>query len=170
MTEVSTNWYVVQTHPRGERKAEDHLKRQGFDVYLPRYLKKRRHARRVDNVPAPLFPRYLFVAVDMAAQRWRSIRSTHGVSQLVCNGELPSALDVSIVDGLKRREDDLGYINLPEAPRMQPGDRVRVLDGVFTSSFGLCLEMKDNERVAILLELLGRKVRVFLDAHMVVAA
>ena len=44
------SWYVVQTHAIAEMKASMHLGRQGFEVYLPRFLKRRRHARRVEIV------------------------------------------------------------------------------------------------------------------------
>jgi transcriptional antiterminator RfaH len=57
---------VVQTHSHADAKASWHLPRQGFEIYLPKYLKKRRHARRTQIVIVPLFPRYLFVAVDMS--------------------------------------------------------------------------------------------------------
>src|SRR5947209_3993566 len=63
---AGSQWYVAQTHPRAEAKAAEHLDRQGFHVYLPNFRKRRRHARRVETVTAPLFPRYLFVSVDMA--------------------------------------------------------------------------------------------------------
>ena len=66
-------WYVAQTQPNAENKALAHLARQGFVTYLPRFLKRRRHARRIDVVAAPLFPRYLFIAIDMSMQRWRSV-------------------------------------------------------------------------------------------------
>ena len=56
-------WFVVQAQPNAEHKAVAHLNRQGFTTYLPRYLKRRRHARRMDVVAAPLFPRYLFVSI-----------------------------------------------------------------------------------------------------------
>jgi transcriptional antiterminator RfaH len=92
MTKGNSHWHVVQTHSRAEEKAVVHLMRQGYDVYLPRYLKRRRHARRSETVAAPLFPRYLFVSFDRQVQRWRSIQSTIGVSQLVCNGETPASL------------------------------------------------------------------------------
>ena len=58
-------WYVVQSQPNAELKAVAHLNRQGFATYLPRYLKRRRHARRVEIIAAPLFPRYLFVSIDL---------------------------------------------------------------------------------------------------------
>src|SRR5207248_8970534 len=79
--ELHPRWFVAHTHPHAEGKATAHLNRQGFDIYLPRYLKRRRHARQVETVVAPLFPRYLFVAIDLNVQRWRSIYSTVGVSR-----------------------------------------------------------------------------------------
>jgi transcriptional antiterminator RfaH len=170
MPEDHPHWYVAHTHPHAEAKATAHLTRQGFDVYFPRYIKRRRHARRIETVPAPLFPRYLFVAIDLNAQRWRSICSTVGVSRLVCNGEDPSPVPVGIVEALKNREDTNGFIKLDCRPRFHVGDKIRVLDGAFSSSLGLFEAMAERERVAILLDLLGRKVRVVLDADLVAAA
>ena len=72
---TGARWYVVQTQINGEAKATQNLLRQGYEIYLPRYLKRRHHARKVDFTAKPLFPRYLFVAVNKAAQRWRSIQS-----------------------------------------------------------------------------------------------
>jgi transcriptional antiterminator RfaH len=161
---------VVQTHARAETKAVHHLERQGYATYLPRYLKRRRHARRVDTVPAPLFPRYLFVAVDTAVQRWRSIQSTIGVARLVCNGDTPAPVEDRIIGGLRQREDERGYVRLERQPRFAPGDKVRVVEGVFADCLGLFEQMNDRERVALLLDLLGRKVRVILDGDFVAAA
>ena len=164
------SWYVVQTQPNAERKAVFNLNRQGFQTYLPQYLRRRRHARRVDYVKAPLFPRYVFVAIDVMSQRWRSIHSTNGVARLVCNGDVPAAVASRIVEQLRGREDAQGCIRLIERPMFSPGDMVRVQDGVFDACLGLVEGMSDGERVAILLDLLGRKVRVFVDADLVTAA
>ena len=84
-----------------------------FATYLPRYLKKRRHARRVETVLAPLFPRYLFVAVDMATQRWRSISSTFGVTQLVCNGDDPAPIADDIIDEFAVAKTNMGPFVFP---------------------------------------------------------
>jgi transcriptional antiterminator RfaH len=160
----------VQTHPRAEHKAAAHLNRQGFEIYLPQCLKIWRHARRVETVAAPLFPRYLFIAVDIAAQRWRSIQSTIGVVRLVCNGDAPAPVPEAVLTGIKEREDECGFVRLERRPLFAQGDSIRVLDGVFAAHLGLFEGMSDNERVTILLELLGRKVRVVLNAGCVAAA
>ena len=167
---ASSRWYVVQTHVHAESKAAAHLLRQGYEIYLPRYLKRRRHARRVENVPAPLFPRYLFVGFDREAARWRSIQSTQGVSHLICNSNEPALLPASVIMELRKREDADGHIRLDLRPLYAPGDKVRVVDGIFGDSFGLFEGMADRDRVAILLDLLGRKVRVVLDRESVAAA
>lgn len=167
--ESALRWYVAHTHPRAEATAAAHLRRQGFNAYLPRYLKRRRHARRVDTVAAPLFPRYLFVQVDMGTQRWRAIQSTVGVAHLICNGEAPAVLHDHIIEALKQRED-AGLIRLDQRSRFRSGDKVRVLDGAFADALGLFEEVADNDRVTILLDLLGRKVKVRLDLESVVAA
>jgi transcriptional antiterminator RfaH len=167
---TATRWYVVQTHVHAERKAQLHLDRQGFDAYVPRYLKRRRHARRTELVAAPLYPSYLFVGCNPAIQRWRSIHSTIGVARLVCNGDGPAVLDAAIIDGLKSRENAQGFIELKRRPLFAAGDKVRVREGVFSDCLGLFESTSDHERVAILLELLGRKVRVFLDEEFVIAA
>jgi transcriptional antiterminator RfaH len=167
---MTSRWYVVQTQPHAECKAMGHLIRQGFATYLPRYLKRRRHARKIETVAAPLFPRYLFVTVDMETQRWRSIHSTFGVTRLVCNGDDPAPVPPAVVAALKVREDAGGFVQFERRPRFAPGERVRIVDGVFADTLGLFEGMADRERVAILLDLLGRKVRVLLDEGAIAAA
>ena len=170
MTSSQPGWYVVQTQPNAESKAVIHLGRQGFATYLPRHLKRRRHARRVDVVAAPLFPRYLFVEIDMAIQRWRSICSTVGVSRLISAGDVPTPVPDHVVAILKGREDANGFIQLERQPQFRVGDKIRVREGIFSDCLGLYDGMPDRDRVAVLLDLLGRKVRVLLDAEAVVAA
>jgi len=167
---ASARWYVVQTQVNGEAKAAQNLRRQGYDIYLPRYLKRRRHARKVDFTAKPLFPRYMFVAIDMASQRWRSIQSTIGVARLVCNGDDPAAVPGGVVPALRAREDDEGFVRLNLKPTFASGDKVRVLAGAFIDNTGLFNELADHDRVSILLDILGRKVRVLLDADLVGAA
>jgi transcriptional antiterminator RfaH len=170
MSDCAERWYVVQSQPNAELKAVTHLNHQGFTTYLPRYMKRRRHARRVEHVRVPLFPRYLFVSIDIATQRWRSIFSTFGVSRLVCNGDTPQAMPDNVVKSLKEREDAEGCVLLNLRPPFQAGDKICVLDGVLAGCFGLYEGMKDAERVAVLLDLLGRKVRVLIDVEKVAAA
>jgi transcriptional antiterminator RfaH len=167
---LTSQWFVAQTRPNSESNAARNLERQGYQIYLPRYLKRRRHARKVDFVSAALFPRYIFVSIDLATQRWRSIHSTFGVARLVTNGELPAAVPEGIIESLMRREDESGFVRVQANANLSPGAKVRVVSGAFIDILGQFEGMGDRDRVAILLDLLGQKVRVVLDGDLVVAA
>jgi len=167
---VDSTWHVVQVHLHAESKAQMHLARQGFETYLPRYLKRRRHARRTETAAAALYPSYLFVRFNSSIHRWRSIHSTIGVVRLVCNGDVPAPLDQAIIENLKSRENAQGFIQLERRPKFARHDKVRVSDGVFADCLGLVEGVSDRDRVVILLNMLGRKVRVLLDEELVVAA
>jgi transcriptional antiterminator RfaH len=110
------------------------------------------------------------VSIEFATQRWLSIESTVGVTRLVRDGERPAPVPQHVIDGLKRREDADGFVQLDHRPRFSLGDKVRVVGGTFCDSIGIYEGMSSRERVAILLELLGRKVRVVLDNQNVEAA
>jgi transcriptional antiterminator RfaH len=157
-------WYVVHTQPHHEERADVNLRRQGFATYLPRYQRTRRHARRTETVVRPLFPRYLFVAIDLTRDRWRAIHSTFGVSHLVQAGDEPLSVPSGVVEEIRAREDGAGLVKLGLPPGIVPGSPVRLIDGIFQDVKGVLERVADDRRVAVLLELLGREVRVFVPA------
>lgn len=160
MTMTNQRWFVVRTHPNGEFKALAHIMRQGFEGYLPCYLKRRRHARKTDTVQTPLFPGYLFVGMDPERARWRALNSTVGVSELICHSGLPAPLPDNVINDIRRHEDESGYVVLGERAGLRKGDKVRITDGAMTDHVGIFDAPSDQHRVFLLLELLGRQVRV----------
>ncbi len=159
-------WFVAHTQARGEERAAGNLERQGFTVFVPRYRRRRRHARRVDTVRAALFPGYVFISFDADRTRWRSINGTFGVRHLVCQGNRPVPLADGIVEEIKAREDEDGLVRLDPTP-FAKGQRLRIVDGPFYDTAGLFAELADRERVVILLNLLGRQLRVPVPLHAV---
>lgn len=164
-----STWYVVETKPHAERIAAENLARQGFESYLPRYLKRRSHARKVEHVPAPLFPRYLFVTFDENAQ-WRPISSTIGVLRLICRGDSPLPLPGRVVDEIRAREAEDGLVRIAETPAFRAGDRVRVASGPLEDQVGLFRCADDQKRVILLLDIMGRQVVLRMAADQVEAA
>lgn len=170
MTENAANtaraWYVAKTRPAAEVKAQIQLERQGFKVYLPRYLRRVSHARRISWQPRPLFPSYLFVTMSPEQQRWRAINSTIGVSHLICDERGPVQVPPGIVEDLQQGEDERGLVLTGRKVPFEKGAEVQVMSGPFADHTGRFECATDDERVVILLDLLGRQVRtkVKLDA------
>lgn len=162
-------WYVAQTQASAEERARLNLERQGFRAYLPRYRRERRHARRRELVRAPLFPGYIFVELDPNSAPWRSINGTLGVIQLICHGERPAPLPDGVVEALAARENEEGLVVL-QPRRFRKGEALRIVSGALTNCFGFFEKMADRDRVILLLDLLGRKVRVRAPRDCVVTA
>lgn len=164
-----SRWYVARTQPNAEHRACGHLQRQGFDTYLPCYRKRRRHARRTEWRAAPLFPGYVFIRFDRDAARWRAIHSTVGVSHLVCQGQRPAPVPEGVVEDIRAAEDETGMVPLRDA-MPEPGEAVAIEDGPFAGCAGLFDGGDDERRVFVLLDLLGRTVRVSVDRDAVSAS
>ena len=156
------SWYAVYTHARKEDVARQNLIEQGFDVLLPKYLKRRSHARKVDTVSAPLFPRYIFVSFNAKDVGWRVIRSTRGVIDLVRNGVDPSPVPESVVELVRSREDEDGFVVLGRNLDLKRGAQVRISSGALAGCEAIFEACKDNDRVLALLMMMGREFTVEL--------
>ena len=158
--DLTSQWFVANTHVNSETAAAEHLRRQGFSVYLPLYKKLRCHARRKEWVTRPLFPRYLFVGVVAVNRRWRAINSPIGISHLISFDGEPASISHDIIKGLRAREDESGIVSLAAALPFKKGDPVKLLGGALTDRTGLIDSVDNKMRVTVLLDLLGRQLRV----------
>ena len=162
-----SEWYVVNTLPHQEARADQNLRRQSFVTLLPVTKKTRRHARRIDTVLAPLFPGYLFVQLDLAKQRWSSINGTFGVKRLLSNGVQPTQAPADFITALKQTIDEDGIAAVP-APELQPGQQVRIATGPFADTIAAVLHLSPGERVKVLLDVLGGSVSATMPRRAVV--
>jgi len=167
--ESTFNWYAAFTQRHAERKARLHLLNQGFSVYLPMVPKVRRHARKVERVASPMFPRYLFVGFDRETAAWRSINGTVGVTHLVGNGDGPMPIPDGVIEEIAGREDSEGLVRLNHGRAFAEGERLRVVDGGLADLEGLFEEMDGDRRVVLLLDIMGRAVRARVPVDIVEA-
>ena len=166
---MNAGWYAVYTLPMSEEKAVFNLRRQGFSVYLPRYRKQSSHARKVKTVLSPFFPRYLFVKMDSKTVGWHSINSTIGVKNLVSFGNTPTKVPDEVIASLQEREDAEGTIPLGKTCSFQEGDRLELVSGPLRENVGIFSSaLKDDERVVVLLNILGKETPVTVSMNSVV--
>ncbi|MBU3890378.1 hypothetical protein FM996_19805 [Methylosinus sporium] len=153
-------WYVAHTLPRREISAQLHLGAQGFRHFLPTRLTTVRHARKLRAVYAPLFPRYLFIILDLGRDRWRSINGTSGVAGLVMAQDRPLAAPCGLVEALTSFSDAASASSSLED--LRPGQKVRLIAGPFADALGVLDRLDDAGRVGVLLDIMGGGIRVKL--------
>ena len=155
-------WFAVHTKPRQEEVAEENLIRQGFDTYCPRIqVEKRKRGKRVKVIEA-MFPRYLFVQFAPGHDNISSIRFTKGVTQLVRFGGEPARVPDAVIQLLKSSATDPSGIYIELLPEPKPGDSVRIVDGSLAGLSGVFYKKNSEERVIILLDVLGNQNKVTL--------
>ena len=154
------NWFAVHTHSRGEFVAKTNLERQGYTTYLPLFRQTRRHARKMEVVSAPLFPRYIFVRLMEGMGGWSKIKYSKGVSNVVLFGLRPATISQKVLQDLWDREDEDGFLSFQKRENLSPGDKVNIVDGFFAQNSGVIEKISSNDRVLLLLDLLDQQFRL----------
>ncbi|MFK8030323.1 MAG: transcription termination/antitermination NusG family protein [Gammaproteobacteria bacterium] len=164
----SVDWFAVYTKPQQEQTALVNLERQSFECYLPMAEESapRRNARSKRR-NEPLFPRYLFLGAASQEQNLAAVRSTRGVVGLVRAGLELTKIPASIITALKTRmHPESGLIRL-DSKALKTGDKVQLFVGPFADMEGVFQEHRGETRSLLLLEILGRKTTVEVDARLV---
>lgn len=154
----SSRWYVTYTEPYAETMAARHIVDQGFKVFLPRRLRQIRHARRITDVKEAFFPRYMFVSLDLAADRWHRINTTRGVSRLLSSGERPVPVAKGVVEAMEAATGADGVLRPRELLKL--GQTVRITSGLFADQIGTLQHVGSSGAVRVLLSMMERQVPV----------
>ena len=150
-------WYLIQTKPRQEARAEEHLQRQNFECYRP--LKSGEPKKRTPKVASEeeLFPGYLFIRMDQVHDNWYPIRSTRGVARIVTFGGHPVPVQDELIEQIRRR------LHEPATKvDFRQGERVMIKAGELCDIEAIFLAADGAERAVILLNLLQREQKVVL--------
>ncbi len=165
--ERGERWFVARVHPNRENSAQFNLDRLGFRSFAPRVRRTIRHARKLRNVLAPLFPGYIFLILDLSKDRWRAVNSTFGVASLIMGAEQPMPVPCGVVEALVITENS-GLVRADND--LEIGQRVRIVSGPFADALCRLVHLDDRGRVRVLLELMGTEVTAQLDRSYVAPA
>lgn len=156
-------WYLIHSKPRQEKCALQNLEQQGYQCYLPMLPIQKLRQGILTVTDEALFPRYLFIRLGLggAAKSWVPIRSTKGVSRLVCFGAEPARVDERLIELLRAQE---AAMQSKAEPLFTPGERVRLTEGAFAGIEGVFQVADGERRVMVLIELLSKPVTLSVSA------
>jgi transcription antitermination factor NusG len=158
--ESPLHWYAVYTRSRHEKVVHQALEAAGIGSYLPlrRVLSQWKDRRRW--VRKPLFPGYLFVKAP--DERLWTVRDIAGVVCIVGQGPDPTPVPAAQVESVRRMMEDAAQAD--PWPYMKEGTRVRVIAGPLIGLEGFVVERKNQCRLIVSVDLLGRSVATEIEA------
>jgi transcriptional antiterminator RfaH len=153
-------WFCVRSQRRNEHIAAANLQKQGIPVVNPRIRFRRPTVRGPVWVTESMFPTYLFARFDWE-RALSAVQHTFGVSGVVHFGFFWPVVPDEIIEELQLIIGPEG-IRLVE-PAVRVGDAVEVATGAFEGFRGIVTRvMPAKDRVAVLLQFLGRETNVEL--------
>ena len=141
-------WYLIKTKPRQEAIAITNLENQNYHIYCPR--------AEINNKIVVLFPGYLFIYLDEILENWSPIRSTKGVLNFVRFGLNYAKISNKIIDFIKTNELNTA-IKAKNITDFKFGDSIQITEGVFKNCVAIFKSFKSDERVILLMTIMGQQ-------------
>ena len=160
-------WYLVQCKPNATQIAARNLENQSFGTFLPLQEITKRKGKVFQRQISLLFPGYLFVQIAPDQGPWRQINSTRGVNRLVRLGAEPSVVPNEIVEALIARCDTqsiLRQTSETQSSQLHAGNQAEVTRGPFSGFIATISDIEPNNRINILIEIMGQTTKVAIDA------
>lgn len=177
-------WHLVHAVGRTEDATLKWLKKFKIETYRPtmwddRLVPKARLSRGqralnlqiYEPIIVPLFPRYMFVRIDIARDRWQEPMKIAGVVGMVYAGGVPLLVPDNAIDAIKAQEVK-GAVpgDVPARLVFSVGENVRVTDGPFAAFNAVVEEGLDvpisaiagDERIKVAVHIFGRPTPVEL--------
>lgn len=156
-------WVILHTRPRGEKKAQQTLTREGATIYLPLRKKDHRYGGRIRSFWSPLFPGYVFGLFE--SREVYTLRSNQYVANVL------RVLDqAALVHQLRQIQQALAAGDLVEVmPYLEKGKPVRVTGGPLKGVEGIVERITKKTKVVISIEMIKQSVFMEVDSSFIEA-
>lgn len=157
------------TKPKKEELVSFYLQRENIITFFPRIRERTQRGGRIVSVLNPLFPRYLFVKVDLTLHIFNKIRWMNGVKQILGNGDSPTPINDEIIEFLREQTSNEGIIR--QYVRFKEGDKVRIKYGPLKDLIGIIKNPSSKGgRIKVLMDVIRKSAEIEVDEFMLVVA
>jgi transcriptional antiterminator NusG len=170
---MQKNWYVVHTYAGFENKVKSSIletvSKLGLQERISQVLvpteevlslkggKKRKSLRK-------FFPGYVLVEMEMDDNTWHIIKDTPKVTGFVGGSTDPTPLTDDEVKNILKQAEEGAVAQVQPKHAYQKGDRVRVIDGPFSSFIGTVEDVNPaHGRLRVMVSIFGRSTPVELE-------
>ena len=169
-------WYVIHTYSGFENKVktsiEQRLHHLGMEDSVSQILIPAQdvyeHKRGQKHITSrKFFPGYILAEMEMTDETWYIIKNTPKVTGFVGAGAKPTPMSEKEVEVILEQMR-IGVSKPKPEVLFDKGERIKIIDGPFTSFTGQVDEVnEDREKLRILVSIFGRSTPVELEFHQV---
>ena len=141
-------WYLIKTKPRQENTAIINLENQQYTTYCP--------IAKINKKNVALFPGYVFIYLDKHNENWSPIRSTKGVINFVRFGLNFAQVPDNIIEFIKNNELTVEE-KIKNLNKFKKGEKVQITDGLFKNCVAIFKSYKPDDRLILLMNILGQQ-------------
>ncbi|MCF7959096.1 MAG: hypothetical protein K9M57_11670 [Phycisphaerae bacterium] len=153
-------WFVAHTKSRNEKALAWNLQKWEIPYFLPLREQVSRRKGRVLKSLLPIFSGYVFFCAD-EEQRYRAL-TTNRIAQVI-----------NVIDQDKFVREIATVFQaiasgspIDPHPRLQTGERCRVVAGIMMGAEGIVIRKKNLTRILLEVEILGQAAAVEIDADL----
>jgi transcription antitermination factor NusG len=158
-TSREQQWYVLQLRMRFEKVVALHLRRKGYEEYLPTYRCRRHWSDRIKEIELPLFPGYIFCKFDVTDRF--PLLVIPGVKSVVSFGGTPMPVPEQEIVAVQRVVNS--GMQYGPWPWISAGQAVQVKYGPLRGLEGTVVQVKKNCHLIVSVNMLQRCVSVEID-------
>ena len=154
----SKSWIVARNKPNQDKIALINLERQNFEFFQPTFKTMSRRQNKFKESIKPVFPGYIFIAINLEENNWHKINNTRGISSIIVFGNEIPLIHCELIEALKHR---FSLDSIPkEANPLEVGMNAEIKNGPFAQLAGKIARIDADQRIWILLNILGNPTRV----------
>jgi transcription antitermination factor NusG len=154
-------WFALRVKSRCEKTVAAIARNNGFEVFLPAYVSRRRWSDRIKSIEVPLFPGYVFCRLE--SQRRFPLLMLPGTLHIVGIGKIPVPIEDHEIAAIQSIVQS-GLVAEPW-PFLEVGQWVRLEAGPLTRIQGILIGTVTDQRVIVSVSLLKRSVAVSVQHY-----
>ncbi len=159
--EEMSQWRVLYTKPRAEKRALEALKEKGYELYLPTVTTIKQWSDRRKKVEEPLFKSYLFIRATLAETM--TAAQHPNIVTMVHFGRQPAIVrneEIETIRLIVAGEEHVAVVT----GKLEVGLRVRIVRGALRGRAGVLTEFRGTKRIAVEIESLGCSLLVEMQS------
>jgi len=145
-----SNWYVIKTNSRAEKKVFERLESQGLEVYLPVVTTIRQWSDRKKKIEVPLISSTLFI--HCKEEELKVLYNVIGFHSLLHFLGKPAKVRSYEIQNLKILLKENQEFEKEDYFNVETGDKVEVIRGPFQGLIATSLEVSRTQKLIVEIE------------------